>query len=171
MMAPTATYSQSASPDSSEGVLQRCRMLEPLSDERIAELAARSETRTLAEGQSLFEKNSEARELFVVASGRLTVRLATPAGQVVEVYDIGRYSLSGWSALVAPHVYLAEAHALEAPTVVGMQADDVEEVILREPAAGYAVMKSVASAIAVRLRDVREELIEQLGETEQAPRP
>jgi len=52
-----------------------------------------------------------------------------------------------------------------------MQADDVEEVILREPAAGYAVMKSVASAIAVRLRDVREELIEQLGETEQAPRP
>ena len=164
MMAPTATYSQSASPDSSEGVLQRCRMLEPLSDERIAELAARAEMRSIAEGQSLFEKNSEARELFVVASGRLTVRLATPAGQVVEVYDAGRYSLSGWSALVAPHVYLAEAHALEATTVVVMQADDVEEVMLREPAAGYAVMKSVASTIAVRLRDVREELIEALGD-------
>jgi CRP-like cAMP-binding protein len=163
-MAPMPTFSQSASPDTIEGVLQRCNTFEPLSDERIAELAAGAEMRSLDEGQALFEKSSEARELFVVASGRLTVRLATPAGQVVEVYDAGRYSLTGWSALVAPHVYLAEAHALEATTVVALQADDVEKVLLREPAAGYAVMKKVAGVLAVRLRDLREELIEQLGD-------
>ena len=164
MTTPTATYSQSASPDSCEGVLQRCEMLEPLSDQRIAELAALAEMRSIAKGQSLFEQNSEARELFVVASGRLAVRLATPAGREIAVYDAGLYSMSGWSALVAPHVYLAEADALEATTVVVMPADDVEEVMLREPAAGYAVMKKIAGTLAVRLRDLREQLVEQLGD-------
>ena len=50
-----------------------------------------------------------AHSLFVVASGRLAIRLATPAGRVIEVVEVGQYGVSGWSSLVAPHVYVAEA--------------------------------------------------------------
>jgi CRP-like cAMP-binding protein len=149
---------------SNEGTLRHCHLLEPLSDQQIAELAARATTRSLAEGESLFAQNAEARELFVVASGRLAVRLATPTGHVIEVFDAGQYRLSGWSALVAPHVYIADAQAVEDTTVLVIAAADAEEVLLREPAAAYAVMKNLAGTISVRLRDIKEELIELLGD-------
>jgi CRP-like cAMP-binding protein len=149
---------------SNESTLRHCDLLEPLSDEQIAELAARAATRSLTEGETLFEQNAEARELFVVVSGRLDVRLATPAGHVIEVFDAGQYRLSGWSALVAPHVYIADAKAVEDSTVLVIPAVDAEEVFLREPAAGYAVMKKLAGTVSVRLRDIKEELIELLGD-------
>ncbi len=149
---------------SNESTLRHCDLLEPLSDEQIVELAARAGTRSLAEGETLFDQNADAHELFVVASGRLAVRLATPSGHVIEVFDAGQYRLSGWSALVAPHVYIADAHAVEDSTVLVIAAGDAEEVFLREPAAGYAVMKKLAGTISVRLRDIKEELLELLGD-------
>jgi len=149
---------------SNESTLRHCDLLEPLSDEQITELAARAATRSLAEGQTLFAQNAEARELFVVVSGRLAVRLATPTGHVIEVFDAGQYRLAGWSALVAPHVYIADAQAVEDSTVLVITAADAEDVLLRDPAAGYAVMKKLAGTISVRLRDIKEELIELLGD-------
>ena len=38
----------------------------------------------------------------------------------------------------------------------------MEDILLREPAAGYQVMKKVAGVISTRLRDIKEELIEVL---------
>jgi CRP-like cAMP-binding protein len=145
-----------------EGTLQHCDLLEPLSDEQIAALAACAGTRTLREGQTLFGQDEEARDLFVVESGRLAIRLATPAGRVIEVVDAGQYRLSGWSALVAPHIYLADARAVEDSTVIVISAASAEEIFLREPAAAYAVMKKLAGIISVRLRDIKEQLIEVL---------
>ena len=149
---------------SNESTLRHCDLLEPLSDRQIAELAARARTRSLAEGEMLFSQNAEAGEFFVVASGRLAVRLATPTGHVIEVFEAGQYRLSGWSALVAPHIYIADAQAMEDSTVLVIAAGDAEEVLLREPAAGYAVMKKLAGTISVRLRDIKEELIELLSD-------
>jgi CRP-like cAMP-binding protein len=103
-----------------------------------------------------------AHTLFVVASGRLAIRLATPAGRIIEVQEIGQYCISGWSSLVAPHVYVAEAKALEDSTVLAISADEVDDILLREPEAGYQVMKKLAGVISVRLREMKEELIEVL---------
>jgi hypothetical protein len=85
---------------SNESTLLHCDLLEPLSDEQIAELAARAATRSLAEDT----------------------------------------------------------------TVLVIPAADAGEVFLREPAAGYAVMKKLAGTVSVRLRDIKEELIELLGD-------
>ena len=72
---------------------------------------------------------------------------------------MGQYALSGWSSLVAPHVYVAEAFALEDSAVIAISADEVDAVLLREPEAGYQVMKKLAGLISTRLREMKEELI------------
>lgn len=145
-----------------ESTLARCELLEPLSGEQIAALADHCRTVTLKEGEALFDQNTVAHSLFVVAGGRLAIRLATPAGRIIEVVEVGQYALSGWSSLVAPHVYVAEASALEDSTVLAISADEAEDILLREPAAGYQVMKQLAGVISTRLRDIKEELIEVL---------
>ncbi|MFA4965477.1 MAG: Crp/Fnr family transcriptional regulator [Thermoleophilia bacterium] len=146
-----------------ESTLQHCELLEPLSERQIAALAACAAVRTLREGEALFGQDQAAHDLFVVESGRLAVRLATPAGHVIEVFGAGQYRLSGWSALVAPHAYIADGRAIEDCTVIVIPAAAAEEIFLREPAAAYQVMKQIAGTISVRLRDIKEELIEVLG--------
>lgn len=145
-----------------DSTLRHCELLEPLSDAQIAELAARARMITLREGEPLFEQNAEANDLFVVANGRLAIRLSTPAGRVIEVEEVGHYCLSGWASMVAPHAYIADAHALEDSTVLAIASSDAEEVFLSEPAAGYAVMKQLAGVMSGHLRDIKEHLIEVL---------
>ncbi len=142
--------------------LRHCELLEPLSDAQIAELTPRARMITLREGEALFEENAEAHDLFVVASGRLAIRLSTPAGRVIEVVEVGQYCLAGWASMVAPHVYVADAQALEDSTVLAIASQDAEDVFLQEPAAGYAVMKQLAGVMSLHLRDIKEELIEVL---------
>jgi CRP-like cAMP-binding protein len=146
-----------------ESTLRHCDLLEPLSDAQIAALADRATILSLAEGEALFTQNAEARHLFIVASGRLSIRLSTPGGHAIEVVDASPYRLSGWSSLVAPHNYIADARAEEASTVLVIPAAEAEEVFVREPAAAYEVMKRLAAVISTRLRDIKEELIEVLG--------
>jgi len=145
-----------------ESTLAHCELLEPLSEAQIEALAEHSRLVTVREGEALFDQNTVAHSLFMVASGRLAIRLTAPGGRVIEVVEVGQYCVAGWSSLVAPHVYVAEASALEDSTVLAISADEAEDVFLREPAAGYAVMKKVAGVISKRLRDIKEELIEVL---------
>lgn len=142
--------------------LRHCDLLEPLSDAQIAELATKATRRALQEGEKLFSQNDEARDLYIVESGRLAVRLAAPGGHVIEVFDAGQYRLSGWSALVSPHIYIADATALEYTTVLLVPAPEAEAVFLKEPGRGYEVMKKLAGTISLRLRDIKEQLIELL---------
>jgi CRP-like cAMP-binding protein len=145
-----------------ESTFAHCALLEPLSEAQIEALAEHSRMVILKEGEPLFDQDTVARSLFVVASGRLAIRLATPSGRTIEVVEVGQYGISGWSSIVAPHVYVAEAKALEDCTVVAISADEVEAILLREPEAGYQVMKKLAGLISVRLRDMKEELVEVL---------
>jgi len=145
-----------------ESTLAHCQLLEPLSEAQIEALAEHSRMVTLREGEALFDQNTVAHSLFVVASGRLAIRLAAPDGRIIEVMEIGQYCVSGWSSLVAPYTYVAEASAVEDSTVLAISADEVEDILLREPAAGYQVMKMVAGVISTRLRNVKEELLELL---------
>lgn len=142
--------------------LRRCELFEPLSDAQIEELAARGRRRTLIAGETLVSENAAADELFVVEHGLLHVKLAVSGGRVVSVAEAGPGQLVGWSALAAPHAYFAEVVALTDGVVLTLSAVDVEEVLLREPAAGYAMMKRIAGLISMRLRDLKEEFVEAL---------
>ncbi len=142
-----------------EGTLRRCELLRPLSDRQIGELAACSSSRSLRAGESLFEQNDEAHDFYVVAEGRIAVRLAAPGGGAIDVFDAGQYRLCGWSSLVAPHEYVAGAVAVEDATVLVIPAAAAEDVFLLEPFAGYEVMKRLAGDVSIRLRNVRKELL------------
>jgi CRP-like cAMP-binding protein len=78
-----------------ESTLAHCELLEPLSDDQVASLADHCRMVTLKEGEALFDQDTVAHSLFVVESGRLAIRLATPAGKTIEVVEVGQYALSG----------------------------------------------------------------------------
>ncbi len=143
----------------SEATLRLCDSLRPLSERQIGELAACSTTRSLRKGESLFEQNDEAHDFFVVAAGRIAVRMTASGGGSIDVFDAEQHRLCGWSSLVAPHEYVAGATAVEESTVLVIPAAAAEDIFLLEPFAGYEVMKRLAGDISIRLRNVRTELL------------
>ena len=143
----------------SEATLRLCDSLRPLSERQIGELAACSTTRSLRMGESLFEQNDEAHDFFVVAAGRIAVRMTASGGGSIDVFDAGQYRLCGWSSLVAPHEYVAGGTAVEESTVLVIPAAAAEDIFLLEPFAGYEVMKRLAGDVSIRLRNVRTELL------------
>jgi CRP-like cAMP-binding protein len=145
-----------------ESTFAHCDLLESLSAAQIEALAEHARIVLLKEGEALFDADTVAHSLFVVASGRLAIRLTTPSGRPIEVVEVGQYGISGWSSIVAPHVYVAAASALEDSAVVAISADEMEDILLREPEAGYRVMKKLAGLVSLRMRDLKEELIEVL---------
>jgi CRP-like cAMP-binding protein len=153
MRPPTADLS------TAEATLRRCELLRPLSERQVAELAACATTRSLRKGESLFDQNDEAHDFFVVATGRVAVRMTASGDGAIDVFDAGRYQLCGWSSLVAPHEYVAGATAVEDATVLVVPAAAAEDIFLLEPFAGYEVMKRLAGDISIRLRNVRTELL------------
>jgi len=142
-----------------EATLRRCDLLSPLSERQIAELAACATTRSLRAGESLFDQNDEAHDFFVVATGRVAVRMTASGGGAIDVFDAGQHHLCGWSSLIAPHEYVAGATAVEDATVLVVPAAAAEDIFLLEPFAGYEVMKRLAGDISIRLRNVRKELL------------
>ncbi len=142
-----------------EATLRRCDLLRPLSERQIAELAACATTRSLRAGEPLFAQNDEAHDFFVVAKGRVAVRMTASGGGAIDVFDAGQFRLCGWSSLVAPHEYVAGATAVEDSTVLVVPAAAAEDIFLLEPFAGYEVMQRLAGDISVRLRNVRTELL------------
>jgi len=155
MRPPTADLSP-------ESTLAHCELFEPLSDEQVSALADHCRMVSFREGEALFDQDTAAHVLFVVESGRLAIKLATPAGRVIEVVEVGQYGLAGWSSLVAPGMYVARATALEDSTVLTVSADEVEAILLREPQAGYQVMKKLAGHISLQLRELKEVLLDAL---------
>ena len=142
-----------------EEALRRCELLTPLSDRQIRELASCATARTLRKDEPLFDQSEEAHDFYVVSSGRVAVRLTAPGGGAIDVFDAGPCRLCGWSSLIAPHEYVAGAVAVEDAEVLVIPAAAAEDVFLLEPFAGYEVMKRLAGDIAIRLRNVRKELL------------
>ena len=147
-----------------ESTLRHCELLEALDDERIGELARMGSLRHLSEGEALLAQDETASDLFIVVTGRLAVRLSSRDGSVIEWFHAGQYRLLGWSSLVESQGYAADVRALEDSTVFVIPAAGVEQVLLRDAGAGYAVMKKIAGEILARLRDLQKEFIEQLAD-------
>lgn len=152
---------QTAEPDV-RVTLERCPLLEPLGEGQIEALAHRCRVVTLKEGETLFSADDAAQNLFVVARGRVEVRLTTPSGRVLDVVEAGLYTLNGWLSLVDSNLYVAEARAIRDSTVLVCTTEDMEAVLLGEPEAAYQVMKKIASLISLRLRRMKEGFAEVL---------
>ncbi len=68
----------------------------------------------------------------------------------------------GWSALVEPYVYTANAKATKDTRVIRVSRDLIEQAISEHPAEGLAVLKNLTGIIAQRLRYAYKTLVPEM---------
>jgi SulP family sulfate permease len=139
--------------------LRRCELFRGFGDELIAELAAGATERFCDPGETIFEIDAPAQNVYVVGSGRISLVLPLPDGHEINVRDVGPGGVFGWMALVEPQRFSGTARCTHESAIVEVPADELEAVFLRNPARGYSVMQRVATLVAAWLRDTQAQLI------------
>jgi len=143
----------------SADTLRRCELLRGFSDDLIAELARHATERFCDPGETIFDIDAPAENVYVVESGGVSLGLPLPDGHQINVRDVGPGEVFGWMALVEPRRFSGTARCTRESAIVEVPARDLEAVFLRDPARGYSVMQRVATLVAAWLRDTQAQLL------------
>ncbi len=148
----------------SMGLLTESELFKGLRPELIEKIAAGCRQAAFPRGTTIFSERSEARYLYVLEHGLVTLRIDTPAGEekvmVAAVRDRGE--IFGWSALVEPHAYTSTAICLEPTSLAVVDGAELLRVLDEDPESGFAVMSRLAAIVASRLRKTQTALISAL---------
>jgi len=145
--------------------LRSCELFNGLSDEELEQIAAFAVAETYQAGKQIFAERQVADRLFILSSGRVQMQIhlgssLRPDREVtVEEVEPGR--IFGWSSLVTQQRFTASARALEAVTVIVVEAADLTSLFDRNAHIGFVVMKQLAKVVASRLSRTRQRLEQQ----------
>jgi len=142
----------------SADTLRRCELFRGLGDELIAELAGHATERFCDPGETIFDIDAPAENVYVVESGGISLGLPLPDGHRINVRDVAPGEVFGWMALVEPRRFSGTATCTHESAIVEVPARELEAIFLRNPARGYSVMQRVATLVAAWLRDTQAQL-------------
>lgn len=132
-------------------------ILSVLSEPALASLAAQGQIRRYGRGSILFMPGDQAPELFVIASGAITIQLTSSDGREMIIDELGRGDIFGELALLTrqPHAIMAVTHS--PCELLALPAESLGSLVAREPALSRALLAHVSGLLAVSIR--REEAL------------
>ena len=103
-------------------------------------------------------QGSEARKLYLVEEGQVSVATEVLGGMHIPVTVASPGGAFGWSALVPPHKFTATQVALVKTKVLAIERDALLPCMKDDPALGLTIMQNVAAIVASRLRNLEVEM-------------
>jgi CRP/FNR family cyclic AMP-dependent transcriptional regulator len=145
--------------------LRSCELFTGLSDEELEQVAELAIAETYEEGQEILAEWQPADRLCILASGRVQVNIhlgsSLQPDRELTVEEVEQGRIFGWSSLVTQQRFTASARALEAVTVIVVEAADLTSLFDRNAHIGFVVMKQLAKVVASRLSRTRQRLEQQ----------
>jgi CRP/FNR family cyclic AMP-dependent transcriptional regulator len=111
------------------------------------------EERSYNKGDFIFKQNEEAHKLYIIEKGMVNILLQLrPTTQLTIATETSGGAL-GWSAIIPPHQYTADAKCLEPCQLLALDGAKVRELCYQEPDLGVKLMENLACLIAKRLQN------------------
>jgi CRP-like cAMP-binding protein len=149
-------------------LLQGFDLFKGLSEDELKAVAALGREEAFDEGEVVFQEGTEARRVYVLADGRVALRFRLPLKPLTRettIDTISKGEAFGWSALVRPHRLTATAICSEQAKCLVFERTDLQQLFQENHHIGYVIMENLAAVIAGRLRDVRLQLIREMGQS------
>lgn len=126
--------------------------------ENISEIA---KLETFEKGQRIFQENSIARNLYLVSSGQVEIRMRSSKGASEMAIDtLGPGEMFGWSSLTEPRSFTAAAYSLDKSVVCVINGNVLRDLFKKNNHIGFKVMMKVSSVISQRLRSLNKKVLE-----------
>lgn len=126
-----------------------------LTDEELGKIAPLVNERSIDKGTICCKQGTDARELHLCRSGKLSIvfhHFEAPTVYVKIHTAIGGEAF-GWSALVEPYKYTASVVCEEKTLEYYLMQSDLFKLFDKEPRIGYVFMKNLAAIIGSRVTD------------------
>jgi CRP-like cAMP-binding protein len=146
-------------PPTLEEVLRAAPMYRRLSDEDRRRLAAASQLRTYAKGETIFSEGDPSRHFYTVASGRVKIFKMTPSGKDVILEIFGAGDPFGSVAAYEGRPYPASAVALEETLVVATRREEFFRLLEEHP----SLVRGLLLGLTHRLVELTNRLAELTG--------
>lgn len=149
-------------------VLRKTLLFSTLSEEQLRLIAPPCRHLPVAEGQVLFNKGEEARELYVVLSGEfcledeIGVEDRLPGKRIV-VERVGKNGALGFCALLRPYRSLFTARCTHEAQVIVVRSDDLRATMKSHPTIGMAVLENAFNILYERLVSSHQRVLAELG--------
>jgi CRP-like cAMP-binding protein len=113
-------------------------------------------------GTTIFRESQPAEDFRFLVNGRVSLGMRFGGRGEVIVLSLGPGDLVGWTALLGG-TWTATARAVEPSTLVRVPGAALSALCEREHDIGYAFMKHLFAAMALRLHDTRLQLLDMFG--------
>lgn len=127
--------------------LQAVRLLQGLSQERLAVLAAQCNWRRVDPGQVIVARNSPDRDVHFVVSGRVRVTSFSAGGKQVTFRDEEAGEMFGDLAAIDAKPRSADVLALDSVLVASLSPEDFRDLIAAEPLVRERVLQRLAGLV------------------------
>ncbi len=140
-------------------LLRRSDIFGELDAGELVRLAALFHETSFAEGETVFAEGEPARQLIIVAQGKLALekkiqlgRSTAQRARTATTGYVGAGKAAGWSSLTPPHIYTTAAIAIEPTRAIVADGAQLRAYLERNPAVGFQVMGKVAELIGSRYK-------------------
>lgn len=130
-------------------------------EEDLVFLADHARRRGLSTGEPLFRHGEAAEHFYVIADGRVALEVVALEGPSLELQELGKDAVLGWSWLIHPYKWNFTARAAEPTEVIEIDGISVLERCELEPRFGYELLKRFSGLMSDRLAHARRRMMEE----------
>ena len=129
----------------------------------LAELAGCAVLDSWHEGTTIFREGEAAEALWLIRRGTVAIEIAAPGRAPLVVETLHPGDVLGWSWLVPPHRFMADARALTDAGGLRLDAACLRRKCDAQPAIGYRLFKSWLPHLTARMRAQRLQMLDLYG--------
>jgi signal transduction histidine kinase len=136
--------------------LRRFEVFSELEDDTLEAIARLAVEEQHPEGTLIFSEDSSAHKLYLLLEGKVSLEkrvqlgaTGTPRRATISVLSAGQ--TIGWSSLVPPYEYTSSGVCLEETKLLTILGEKMRDLMLKQPAVGFAISQRIASIIRGRM--------------------
>jgi CRP-like cAMP-binding protein len=145
----------------SSALLARIELFDGVSEKQREEIARISDEIQTVAGETIFREGAGAEHFYILLQGEVAIQIGLSSKP--EVVTVSLIKLQhqgfGWSGVVAPYHYTAQAMSKTDCTLLAIQGQELLKLLRSEPESGFEVMLRITEVISSRLHNSRAALL------------
>ena len=142
--------------------LESIPLFRGLASEDLELLSDKFEPASFPKDTAIFNQGDKAEWLYILLSGRVSIRFKPHDGEMITVADIDVGDVFGWSAALGRDAYSSCAVTKLDSDVLGIRGQALRDLCAVHPETGVIILERLAGVIAERLRSTHKKVVELL---------
>jgi signal-transduction protein with cAMP-binding, CBS, and nucleotidyltransferase domain len=133
-----------------EDMIKRAEIFDGLNEEELREIAKICDIEEAKKGTLLCQDGAPAKKLYILEHGKVTIKFKS--GYAFDISIPGQ--IIGWSALINPHRFKADAICEEDSHLISMSGHALLELGRKTKNIGFVVMNNLSGVVFRRLQNL-----------------